>query len=280
MGDSSELRPLPMSSPCTTWRSATRSGWRETELIVQAVERVSHRDPDIPEVARSARQRRPSCGRHHLGRCQARTASGSRRRMERVARLPSEAEWEYAARGGLRGRHNPNGDSMSPREANYASDGVREGGAPSAERLWTARHGGRTSSNGSAIGTTRTTIVRSPSRNPRGPATRGQHASAASRPRWWMVHGHRQGSRFRSTCRSWGVGRRRHERLPRVSSADGDGALPDRRRSTSMSHPEPNGPPDRTPISVGEVWENPVTRERATILERTWTTLRAARPPN
>jgi quercetin dioxygenase-like cupin family protein len=37
-----------------------------------------------------------------------------------------------------------------------------------------------------------------------------------------------------------------------------------------MSHPEPHGPPDRTPIKVGEVWENPVTRERATILERSW----------
>lgn len=37
-----------------------------------------------------------------------------------------------------------------------------------------------------------------------------------------------------------------------------------------MSHPDPHGPPDRTPIGVGEVWENPVTRERATILERPW----------
>jgi quercetin dioxygenase-like cupin family protein len=37
-----------------------------------------------------------------------------------------------------------------------------------------------------------------------------------------------------------------------------------------MSHPNPHGQPDRTPIQVGEVWENPVTRERATILERTW----------
>ena len=34
-----------------------------------------------------------------------------------------------------------------------------------------------------------------------------------------------------------------------------------------MSHPDPNGPPDLTPIRVGEVFENPVTRERATILE-------------
>jgi mannose-6-phosphate isomerase-like protein (cupin superfamily) len=37
-----------------------------------------------------------------------------------------------------------------------------------------------------------------------------------------------------------------------------------------MSHPDPHGPPDRTPIKVGEVWENPVTGERATILERPW----------
>ena len=37
-----------------------------------------------------------------------------------------------------------------------------------------------------------------------------------------------------------------------------------------MSHPDPNGQPDRRPIELGECWENPVTRERATILERTW----------
>jgi len=37
-----------------------------------------------------------------------------------------------------------------------------------------------------------------------------------------------------------------------------------------MAHPEPDGVPDRTPIEVGEVWENPVTGERATILERPW----------
>ena len=34
-----------------------------------------------------------------------------------------------------------------------------------------------------------------------------------------------------------------------------------------MSHPDPNEPQNRTPIQIGEVWENPVTRERATILE-------------
>jgi hypothetical protein len=38
-------------------------------------------------------------------------------------------------------------------------------------------------------------------------------------------------------------------------------------RKTQMSHPDPKGPPDTRPILVGEVWENPVTRERATILE-------------
>jgi quercetin dioxygenase-like cupin family protein len=37
-----------------------------------------------------------------------------------------------------------------------------------------------------------------------------------------------------------------------------------------MRHPDPYGPPDRTPIKVGEVWENPVTGERATILELPW----------
>jgi quercetin dioxygenase-like cupin family protein len=34
-----------------------------------------------------------------------------------------------------------------------------------------------------------------------------------------------------------------------------------------MSHPDPNAAPDLTPIRVGEVWENPVTRERSTVLE-------------
>jgi quercetin dioxygenase-like cupin family protein len=35
----------------------------------------------------------------------------------------------------------------------------------------------------------------------------------------------------------------------------------------SMSHPDPNAPPDLRPIEIGKVWENPITRERATILE-------------
>ena len=47
-----------------------------------------------------------------------------------------------------------------------------------------------------------------------------------------------------------------------------------------MSKPDPHGPPDRTPIKVGEVWENPVTRERATIVSVPGTTRQAAGPPN
>jgi hypothetical protein len=34
-----------------------------------------------------------------------------------------------------------------------------------------------------------------------------------------------------------------------------------------MSHPDPDGPADLTPIEVGEVWVNPVTGDRATFLE-------------
>jgi quercetin dioxygenase-like cupin family protein len=34
-----------------------------------------------------------------------------------------------------------------------------------------------------------------------------------------------------------------------------------------MSDPDPHAPPDHAPIQIGEVWENPVTRERATIVE-------------
>ena len=34
-----------------------------------------------------------------------------------------------------------------------------------------------------------------------------------------------------------------------------------------MSHPDPNGPPDLTPIRIGEIWENPASREQVRIVE-------------
>src|SRR3954470_2394604 len=37
-----------------------------------------------------------------------------------------------------------------------------------------------------------------------------------------------------------------------------------------MSHPDASAPADRRPIEPGEVWENPVTRERAVVLELPW----------
>ena len=41
-------------------------------------------------------------------------------------------------------------------------------------------------------------------------------------------------------------------------------------RTVRMSHPEAHGTLALTPVQVGEIWENPITRERATILERPW----------
>ncbi len=44
----------------------------------------------------------------------------------------------------------------------------------------------------------------------------------------------------------------------------------ERARLIHMSRPDPKGPPDHTLIKAGEVWDNPVNRERLAILERPW----------
>ncbi len=40
--------------------------------------------------------------------------------------------------------------------------------------------------------------------------------------------------------------------------------------SPAVSHPDRAAPPDRRPIEPGEIWENPVTRERARIIDVPW----------
>src|SRR5207244_11760953 len=55
----------------------------------------------------------------------------------------------------------------------------------------------------------------------------------------------------------------------RIGEECADQTFPRRDLGANVA-PDPNGAPDRSPIQVGEVWENPVTGERSVILERPW----------
>jgi formylglycine-generating enzyme required for sulfatase activity len=118
MGDSSDLaesieRPVHQVALDAFWMAKTELTFKQWKTFLVATGHPSGRSSawsDDPVVGVTWEDAKAYC-------------DWFSRTYRVVMRLPSEAEWEYAARGGLRGRRYPNGDWMSPRDGNYASDG-------------------------------------------------------------------------------------------------------------------------------------------------------------